>query len=98
MGSLVIKPRSRILHGHDWVYTSEVIKSYGDPQMGDVVALKETKNRWLGSAIYNPNSRIVARRFCRHRQDLDLEFFQRRISQAIRLREERNVGDPCRLV
>ena len=27
MAGLVIKPRSRILHGHDWVYSSEVLKA-----------------------------------------------------------------------
>lgn len=98
MPSLVIKPRSRIFHGHDWVYASEIVKAYGDPQPGAVVGLKDTKNRTLGTAIFNPNSQIVARRFCRHRQDLDRDFFERRIGQAIRLREAQGLGETCRLV
>ena len=54
-------------------------------QPGDVVTLKDFRDRPLGSAIYNPHSQIVARRFSRRRQDLDLDFFTRRIRQAMRL-------------
>lgn len=99
MAGLIIKPRSRILHGHDWVYASEVLKAFGQPQDGDIVSLKDGQDRLLGSAIYNAKSQIIARRFSRQRQDLDLDFFQRRLKQAIDYRERRKV-DPrlCRLV
>ncbi len=99
MAGLVIKPRSQILHGHDWVYASEVLKAFGDPQDGDVVSLKDGKDRLLGSAIYNKRSQIVARRFSRQRQELDLDFFTRRIRQAVEYRGRRGVrSDLCRLV
>lgn len=99
MAGLVIKPRSRIFHGHDWVYASEVLKAFGDPQDGEVVSLKDGRDRLLGSAIYNKQSQIVARRFSRQRQDLDLDFFVRRIRQAVEYRQRRKVrSDLCRLV
>ncbi len=99
MAGLVIKPRSRILHGHDWVYASEVLKAFGSPQDGEVVSLKDSSDRLLGTAIYNSKSQIIARRISRQRQDLDLDFFQRRLKQAVEYRERRGV-DPrlCRLV
>ncbi len=75
MAGLVIKPRARILHGHDWVFSGEVLKVFGDPADGDVISLKDGKDRLIGSAIYNSKSQIVARRFSRRRQDLDLDFF-----------------------
>jgi 23S rRNA (cytosine1962-C5)-methyltransferase len=93
MAGLIIKPRSRILHGHDWVYASEVQKAFGDPADGDVVSLKDGQDRLLGSAIYNSHSQIIARRFSRQRQDLDLDFFLRRLQQAIDYRARRGV-DP----
>ncbi|MFP6876784.1 MAG: class I SAM-dependent rRNA methyltransferase [Roseibacillus sp.] len=98
MPGLVIKPRSRIFHGHDWVYSSEVKKAFGDPQPGDVISLKDFKDKPLGSAIYNPHSQIVARRFSRRKQELDQEFFLRRLKLALALRERLPV-DPelCRL-
>jgi 23S rRNA (cytosine1962-C5)-methyltransferase len=99
MAGLIIKPRSRILHGHDWVYAGEVLKAFGEPHNGDVVSLKDGQDRLLGSAIYNAQSQIIARRFSRQRQELDLDFFQRRLRQAIEYRARRKV-DPrlCRLV
>ncbi len=99
MAGIIIRPRSRILHGHDWVYFSEVLKTFGAPADGDVISIKDGKDRMIGSAIYNAKSQIVARRFSRQRQDLDADFFIRRIQQAIEYRERRGV-DPrlCRLV
>ena len=99
MAGLVIKPRSRILHGHDWVYASEVLKSFGDPQDGDVVSLKDGRDHLLGTAIFNSKSQIIARRISRQRQDLDADFFQRRIAMAVKYRERRGCDMRlCRLV
>ena len=89
MAGLIVKPRSRIYHGHDWVYTSEVLKVWGEPKDGDVISVKDGKDRLLGSAIYNSKSQIIARRFSRQRQELDLDFFQRRIAQSIAYRQRR---------
>ena len=93
MAGLVIKPRSRILHGHDWVYASEVLKAFGSPKDGDVVSLKDGNDRLLGSAIYNSRSQIIARRISRQRQELDRDFFERRLRQAIGYRERHGL-DP----
>jgi 23S rRNA (cytosine1962-C5)-methyltransferase len=99
MPGLIIAPRARIFHGHEWVYATEVKKTFGDPQPGDVITLKDFRDRPLGTAIYNPQSQIVARRFSRRRQDLDLDFFTRRIGQAIELRQRSGVdGRLCRVV
>ncbi|WP_411825873.1 class I SAM-dependent rRNA methyltransferase [Luteolibacter sp. AS25] len=88
MPGLIISPRARIFHGHEWVYASEIKKAFGNPQPGDVITLKDFRDRPLGTGIYNPASQIVARRFSRRRQDLDLDFFTRRIQQSLNLRKE----------
>src|SRR5438270_3732189 len=99
MAGLVVKPRARILHGHDWVFSGEVLKVFGNPADGDVISLKDGKDRLLGSAIYNSKSQIVARRFSRRKQDLDLDFFQRRIAQAVEYRARRGIDSRlCRVV
>ena len=92
MAGLVVKPRARILHGHDWVFSGEVLKVFGSPDDGDVISLKDGKDRLIGSAIYNSKSQIVARRFSRRKQDLDLDFFQRRVAQAAEYRTRRGVN------
>src|SRR5437868_15031473 len=99
MAGIVVKPRARILHGHDWVFSSEVLKVFGNPGDGDVISLKDGRDHLIGSAIYNSKSSIVARRFSRRKQDLDFDFFQRRIAQATEYRQRRGI-DPqlCRVV
>ncbi|MDQ3200465.1 MAG: class I SAM-dependent rRNA methyltransferase [Verrucomicrobiota bacterium] len=99
MGGLVVKPRARIFHGHDWVFSGEVLKVFGSPNDGDVISLKDGRDHPIGSAIYNSKSQIVARRFSRRKQNLDLDFFQRRIAQAIEYRARRGINPRlCRLV
>ncbi|MFQ7535607.1 MAG: hypothetical protein ACLRPT_11060 [Akkermansia muciniphila] len=39
------------------------------------MALKDFKDRFLGSAMFNPHSQIVARRFSRRKQELNGDFF-----------------------
>src|SRR3982074_1525150 len=99
VAGLVVKPRARILHGHDWVFASEILKVFGKPANGDVISLKDGKDHLIGSAIYNSKSQIVARRFSRRKQDLDLDFFKRRIAQAAEYRERRKIDNRlCRVV
>jgi len=99
MAGIIVKPRARILHGHEWVYGSDILKAFGDPEDGGVVSIRDGRDRLLGTGIYNSQSQIVVRRFSRQRQDLDLDFFRRRIAQAIEYRRRRGVNPrACRLV
>ena len=99
MAGIVVKPRARILHGHDWVFASEILKVFGKPADGDVISLKDGRDHLIGSAIYNSKSQIVARRFSRRKQDLDLDFFKRRIGQAAEYRQRRKIDNQlCRVV
>jgi 23S rRNA (cytosine1962-C5)-methyltransferase len=93
MAGLIIQPRARLFHGHDWVYSTEVLKTFGSPQDGGVVSLKDGRDRMLGTAIYNSRSQIIARRFSRQRQDLDLDFFRRRISIARQFRQRHGLPE-----
>ncbi|MEJ6572423.1 MAG: class I SAM-dependent rRNA methyltransferase [Akkermansiaceae bacterium] len=91
MPGIIVSPRARIFHGHDWVYASDIKKTFGDPKPGDVISLKDFRDRPLGTAIYNPESQIVARRISRRKQKLDKEFFTRRIGQALEMRERSGI-------
>ena len=98
MAGIIVKPRARILHGHDWVFSSEVLKVFGNPGDGEVISLKDGRDKLIGSAIYNSKSQIVARRFSRQRQALDLDFFKRRISQANEYRDRRKIDPDLRRI
>jgi 23S rRNA (cytosine1962-C5)-methyltransferase len=88
MANVIVRPRARVFHGHDWVHDNEVLKVTGKPEDGAVVGLKDQRDRFLGSAIYNSRSKIPARRFSRQRQDLDADFFRRRIAMASEYRDK----------
>jgi 23S rRNA (cytosine1962-C5)-methyltransferase len=94
MATVIVRPRARVFHGHDWVHDNEVLKVTGNPEDGAVVGLKDQRDRFLGSAIYNSRSKIPARRFSRQRQDLDDDFFRRRIAMASEYRDKLGL-DPC---
>lgn len=100
MSGIIVKPRSRIFHGHEWVYAAEVQKTFGNPQPGDVITLRDFKDRAMGVAIYNPQSQIVARRISRRKEELNVDFFERRLRRAFAQREGLAGIDPrlCRLV
>lgn len=87
MASVIVRPRARVFRGHDWVHDNEVLKVTGRPEDGEVVGLKDQRDRFLGSAIYNSRSKIPARRFSRQRQELDLDFFRRRLAMASEYRD-----------
>src|SRR5260370_37072597 len=98
MAGIVVRPRARIFHGHDWVFNTEVLKVFGDPEPGSIVSLKDGRDRMLCSAIYNPRSQIVARRFSLRREKLDLDFFTRRIGKAHEVRRQWTLDrDPGRI-
>ena len=88
MATIIVRPRSRVFHGHDWVHDNEVLKVTGKPEDGAVVGLKDQRDRFLGSALYNSLSKIPARRFSRQRQDLDADFFRRRLAMASEYRDK----------
>lgn len=99
MAGIVIKPRSRIFQGHDWVYASEVKKTFGEPEPGDVISLKDFKDRPIGSAIYNPNSQIIARRFSHRTQKITAEFLETRLARSLEVRKGQDIDENvCRLV
>ncbi len=87
MAGIVVRPRARILTGHDWVYGTEILKAFGSPADGDVVSIKDGRDRLLGVGIYNSKSQITVRRISRKRQGLDRDFFERRIQQAVEVRD-----------
>lgn len=96
MASLIVRPRARLFHGHDWVHDNEVLKVTGSPADGDVIGLKDQRDRFLGSAIYNSRSKIPARRFSRQKQDLDADFFLRRLRMAAEYRDRLGIDPAAR--
>jgi len=70
-----------------------VLKVFGNPADGDVISIKDGRDRILGERdLEFEVADRGARRFSHRRQELDLDFFQRRITQAAEYRARRRVN------
>src|SRR5476651_2002725 len=78
--------RHRILNGHPWVFASEVDRIEGDAEDGGTVEIRSPKGDFLGSALYNSRSQIVARRYSAESTALDARFLGLRLDEALAYR------------
>jgi 23S rRNA (cytosine1962-C5)-methyltransferase len=90
--------RHRILSGHPWVFASEIDRVEGTPEDGGTIDLRSSKGEFLGSAIYNSRSQIVARRYAVEAVDLDAAFLGARLEEALAYRGPLEAGGARRLV
>lgn len=76
----------RILAGHQWVFSNEIKSILGNPEAGDVIELLRHDEKFLGVGFYNPHSLIAFRLLSREQEAVTFEFFEQRITRALRLR------------
>jgi len=79
----------RIRLGHPWVYDNEVDRIYegktaaAELVPGDCADVESSRKEYLGRAIVNPHSKIIARIYSPSKEGIDKGFFKRRIREAI---------------
>ncbi len=81
------KEDRRIRAGHPWVFSNEIQETRGEPAIGDVVQVLDAGGRSLGTGLYNPHSLISVRLVSRLTETLDLDFFRKRLMDALLLRQ-----------
>lgn len=74
---------SRVLAGHLWVFSNELAKSPKGFDPGAIVELRDRKDAFIGRGYINPNSLIAVRLLTREKEDINAEFFRRRILAAL---------------
>lgn len=73
--------------GHPWVYESEIKSVEDGAGPGDIVRVLSSKGKFLGSAFYNPHSKIRLRIFSTNANDrFDGAFWKRRAAYAVNYR------------
>ncbi len=81
----------RLRGGHLWVYSNEIDSArspLGGFAAGDLVTVRNTNDRLLGSAYMEPHSLICARVYAPGEQRaMDVEYFVTRLRSALALRE-----------
>ncbi|MBN2169932.1 MAG: class I SAM-dependent rRNA methyltransferase [Candidatus Krumholzibacteriota bacterium] len=68
---VTLRPREdrRLRRGHCWVYDGEIAEAPDGLAAGDSVLVADAEGRLVGSALWNPGSRIRARLFSRDAED-----------------------------
>jgi len=76
----------RIVAGHPWIYGNSIVRLTGPANDGDLIQVKDYKQRFLGVGFYNSRSKIAIRIVDRERVTVDREWFKQRIGAALALR------------
>lgn len=77
----------RIKSGHLWVFSNEIANIEGDVSAGDLVRVYDSRNNFIASGFYNPNS-LIAVRIISESETIDLEsLFRERLSRAFEFRK-----------
>jgi 23S rRNA (cytosine1962-C5)-methyltransferase len=86
--TVLLKPgdADRIAAGHPWVYHSAILRLTQHAADGDLVQVKDHRQRFLGVGFYNSKSRINVRVLSPERIEINPAFFEERIRAALAIR------------
>ncbi len=70
----------RVRHGHLWIYRSDVIAV--NVAGGSVVSVDDERGNFIGQALYSDSSQIALRFLTQTREDVDRDWWRRRITEA----------------
>ena len=77
----------RVLAGHPWIYHGAILRLTQPVVDGDVVQVKDHRQRFLGVGFYNSKSKINVRLLATERVKVDRAFFEQRIRAALAVRQ-----------
>ncbi len=88
--TILLKPgeADRIVAGHPWVYHGSILRMTAQAGDGEMVQVKDHRQRLLGVGYYNSKSRINVRVLAPERVEVDQNFFEERIRAALALRQK----------
>ncbi|HSK63385.1 MAG TPA: hypothetical protein VK893_06085, partial [Pyrinomonadaceae bacterium] len=82
MGEVKVNKRGadRVRHGHLWIYRSDVVAINGDG--GSIVAVKDERGNFIGQALFSDASQIALRFLTQSSEEIDSDWWRRRIREA----------------
>ena len=99
MEKVILRKTIRVLEGHLWIFSNELLESPKNYEPGSFVGVCDRQNNFMGIGYINPNSLISIRLLTRKKEDIDADFFRRRILDAIDYRKRlRADSNSCRIV
>lgn len=85
---VILKPgeSDRLVAGHPWIYQGSILRIPHPVQDGDLVGVKDHRERFLGSGLYNSKSRIQVRVLSPENIELNQAYLEARFTAARELR------------
>src|ERR1035441_10557938 len=77
----------RVLAGHPWIYHGSVLRLTQPAADGELVQVKDHRQRFLGTGFYNSRSKINVRVLSPDRVEANQAFFEERIRAALAVRQ-----------
>jgi 23S rRNA (cytosine1962-C5)-methyltransferase len=88
--TVLLKPgeADRIIAGHPWIYHGEILRLTAPVADGELVQVKDHRQRLLGVGFYNSKSKINVRILSPERVEVNEMFFEERIRTALAVRQK----------
>lgn len=88
LSTVILKPgeADRVVAGHPWIYSSEIQRLTKPASDGDLVQVKDHRQRFLGVGFFNSKSKIHVRVLGTERIEANESFFETRIRAALDVR------------
>ncbi len=88
----------RILNGHLWIYANEVHSISGKDIQGSICKVTSFDGRFIGVGYINHSSKIIVRLLSRKEEDINEEFFYKRINDSNNFRKQLGYDNNYRVV
>jgi 23S rRNA (cytosine1962-C5)-methyltransferase len=90
LATVLLRPgeADRILAGHPWIYHGSVLRLTQPAADGELVQVKDHRQRFLGVGFYNSRSKINVRMLAPERVEVDQAFYEERIRAALAVRQK----------
>jgi 23S rRNA (cytosine1962-C5)-methyltransferase len=89
---------SRTEYGHPWIFKSDILRTDGDIEPGDIVDVYSSKNKFLGRGFFNPQSQITIRMLTYEHEEINYDFLYKRINDAWNYRKQVADVNSCRAI
>ena len=88
--TVILKPgeADRIIAGHPWIYAGEILRVTQQLADGELVQVKDHRQRLLGAGFFNSKSKIHVRVLSTERIEINEKFFEEQIRAALAVRQK----------
>lgn len=88
----------KVLNGYPWIFANEVQKIEGKDKQGSVAEIKAFDGRYVGKGFINHHSKIIVRILTTKSEEINKDFFAKKIKIADEGRRELGYNDNYRVV